>query len=159
YCWLRDATFSLYALMISGYVDEAKAWRDWLLRAAAGRPDKLQMLYGPAGERRILEHEIPWLPGYEGSHPVRIGNAAVHQCQPDVYGELIDTMHVAARSGIEPEEYAWNLERALIGFLESAWKEADEGIWEVRGPRRHFTHSKVMAWVAFDRAVKAVERF
>jgi GH15 family glucan-1,4-alpha-glucosidase len=159
YCWLRDATFSLYALMLSGYVDEAKAWRDWLLRAVAGRPNDLQILYGPAGERRLPEVELPWLAGYEASVPVRIGNAAVHQFQLDVYGELMDTMHIARRAGLEAEPYAWPLQCALLDFLESGWREPDEGIWEVRGPRRHFTHSKVMAWVAFDRAVKAVERF
>ncbi len=156
YCWIRDATFSLYALMITGYVDEARAWRDWLLRAVAGEPDTLQILYGPAGERRIPEIELPWLPGYEGSAPVRIGNAAAKQFQLDVYGELIDSMHIARRAGIPVDGDAWRLEQALLDFLESAWRKPDEGIWEVRGPRRHFTHSKVMAWVAFDRAVKAV---
>jgi GH15 family glucan-1,4-alpha-glucosidase len=159
YCWLRDATFSLYALMITGYVDEAKAWRDWLLRAVAGRPSDLQILYGPAGERRVMEWEVPWLPGYEASKPVRIGNAAVEQFQLDVYGELLDTLHIARRSGIAAEADAWEMEVALAEFLESAWKDPDEGIWEVRGPRRHFTHSKVMAWVAFDRVVRAVRRF
>jgi len=159
FCWLRDATFCLYALMISGYVDEAAAWRDWLLRAVAGKPEDLHSLYGPAGERRIPEYEIPWLPGYDGARPVRVGNAAVDQFQLDVYGEVLDTMHFARRAGLAPEEEAWRLELALIDFLESAWRLPDEGIWEVRGPRRHFTHSKVMAWVAFDRAVKAVERF
>jgi GH15 family glucan-1,4-alpha-glucosidase len=159
YCWIRDATFSLYSLMLAGYVDEAQAWRDWLLRAVAGRPSELQILYGPAGERRIPEAEIPWLPGYEGSAPVRVGNAAVHQFQLDVYGELMDSMHLARRAGIHPTEHGWRLQKALMEFLESAWQEPDEGIWEVRGPRRHFTHSKVMAWVAFDRAVKAVRLF
>ena len=159
YCWLRDATFCLYALMISGYTDEAAAWRDWLLRAVAGKPDDLHILYGPAGERRIPEYEIPWLPGYESARPVRIGNAAVSQFQLDVYGEVLDTLHIARRAGLAPEAEAWNLEQKLVEFLESAWREPDEGIWEVRGPRRHFTHSKVMAWVAFDRAVKAVQRF
>ena len=159
YCWVRDATFSLYALMSAGYVDEAKAWRDWLLRAVAGVPSELQILYGPAGERRIPEFELPWLGGYEGSTPVRIGNAAVDQFQLDVYGELMDAMYTARRAGIEPEPFGWSLQKSLMDFLESAWREPDEGIWEVRGPRRHFTHSKVMAWVAFDRAVKTVERF
>ncbi|HLY39498.1 MAG TPA: glycoside hydrolase family 15 protein, partial [Candidatus Binatia bacterium] len=159
FCWLRDATFSLYALNVSGYVDEAQAWRDWLLRAVAGKPSELQTLYGPAGERRIPEMELPWLPGYENSAPVRIGNAAVKQFQLDVWGEVLDAMHVARRSGLEPEEDAWNLEQKLVEYLETAWREPDEGIWEVRGRRRHFTHSKVMAWVGFDRAVKAVERF
>jgi GH15 family glucan-1,4-alpha-glucosidase len=159
YCWLRDATFSLHAFLISGYVDEARAWRDWLLRAAAGDPADLQIVYGPAGERRLPEWEVPWLPGYEGSHPVRIGNAAVGQFQLDVYGELMDVLHLARRRGLHPEPEAWDLQRALLEFLESAWREPDEGIWEVRGPRRHFTHSKVMAWVAVDRAVKTIERF
>jgi GH15 family glucan-1,4-alpha-glucosidase len=156
YCWIRDATFSLYALMITGFVDEARAWRDWLLRAVAGKPDQLQILYGPAGERRMPEIELPWLPGYEGSAPVRTGNAAAKQFQLDVYGELIDSMHIARLAGIAADQDAWRLEQALLEFLESAWRTPDEGIWEVRGPRRHFTHSKVMAWVAFDRAVKAV---
>ena len=159
YCWLRDATFTLYALMVAGYVDEAKAWRDWLLRAVAGCPNELQVLYGPAGERRLPEAELPWLPGYERSGPVRVGNAAVRQFQLDVYGELMDSMHMARRSGIETDGDGWRLQRAVMDFLESGWREPDEGIWEVRGPRRHFTHSKVMAWVAFDRAVKAVECF
>jgi len=159
YCWLRDATFSLYALLISGYVDEARAWRDWLLRAAAGKPSDLQIVYGPAGERRIPEQALPWLPGYESSRPVRIGNAAVEQFQLDVYGEVIDAMHMSRRMGIEAEPHGWALERVLLEFLSSAWREPDEGIWEVRGPRRHFTHSKVMAWVAVDRAVKAIDRF
>jgi GH15 family glucan-1,4-alpha-glucosidase len=159
FCWLRDATFCLYALMISGYSAEARAWRDWLLRTVAGRPGDLQALYGVAGERRLPEYELPWLPGYEGSRPVRVGNAASRQYQLDVYGELMDTAHIARRSGLEEDPDSWHLQRAVMDFLESGWKEPDEGIWEVRGPRRHSTHSKVMAWVAFDRAVKAVERF
>ncbi|MGH9052675.1 MAG: glycoside hydrolase family 15 protein, partial [Acidimicrobiia bacterium] len=159
YVWLRDATFTLYALMITGYTEEARAWRDWLLRAVAGDPGQLQIMYGPAGERRLPELELAWLPGYEGSRPVRIGNAAVSQFQLDVYGEVMDALHVARRSGIAPEPHAWALQRAFLEFLEANWERPDQGIWEVRGPRRHFTHSKVMAWVAFDRAVKAVERF
>ena len=159
FCWLRDATFCLYALMISGYIAEARAWRDWLLRTVAGRPSDLQALYGVAGERRLPEYELGWLPGYESSRPVRVGNAACRQYQLDVYGELMDTAHIARRCGLEEDPSSWRLQRALMDFLESGWKEPDEGIWEVRGPRRHFTHSKVMAWVAFDRAVKAVERF
>lgn len=159
FCWLRDAAFCLYAFMVAGYVDEAQAWRDWLLRAVAGKPSDLQALYGVAGERRLTELVLDWLPGYEGSAPVRIGNAAVHQHQLDVYGEVMDTMHIARRSGIEPEPDGWRLQRALMTFLETGWREPDEGIWEMRGPRRHFTHSKVLAWVAFDRAVKAVERY
>jgi GH15 family glucan-1,4-alpha-glucosidase len=145
--------------MLAGYHEEAAAWRDWLLRAVAGDPSQLQIMYGPAGERRLPELELDWLPGYEGSRPVRIGNAAVKQRQLDVYGEVMDVLHQARRSGIAPSEVAWALQKALIGFLESSWVGPDEGIWEVRGPPRHFTHSKVMAWVAFDRAIKAVERF
>jgi GH15 family glucan-1,4-alpha-glucosidase len=159
FCWLRDATFTLYALMLGGYTDEACAWREWLLRAVAGRPSQLNIMYGLAGERRLTELELDWLPGYEGSAPVRIGNAAWRQFQLDVYGELMDALHLARRAGLDPDENAWRVQRALMDFLESAWKEPDEGIWEVRGPRRHFTHSKVMAWVAVDRMVKAVERF
>jgi GH15 family glucan-1,4-alpha-glucosidase len=159
YCWLRDATFTLYALMIGGYVGEAGAWRDWLVRAVAGKPSQSQILYGVAGERLLREWEVPWLPGYEASAPVRVGNAATTQFQLDVYGEVLDAMHVARRSGLDPDESAWRVERALVEYVESAWREPDEGIWEVRGDRRHFTHSKVMAWVALDRAVKAVERF
>ncbi len=158
-CWLRDATFTLYALMQSGHTEEACAWRDWLLRAVAGDPRLLQIMYGVTGARRLEEQEIPWLPGYEGSLPVRVGNAAFSQFQLDVYGELIDSMHQARCAGLPAEEHGWKVERAVMKFLETAWHEPDEGIWEVRGPRRHFTHSKVMAWVAFDRAVKAVEQF
>jgi GH15 family glucan-1,4-alpha-glucosidase len=158
-CWLRDTTFTLYALMSAGYVEEARAWRDWLLRAVAGSPAQIQIMYSLAGERRLTEFEVEWLPGYEGSAPVRIGNAAFQQYQLDVYGEVMDALHFARRTGLEPDENAWRVQRALLDFLESNWEEADEGIWEVRGPRQHFTHSKVMAWVAMDRAVKAVERF
>jgi GH15 family glucan-1,4-alpha-glucosidase len=158
-CWLRDATFSLYSLMIAGYEAEAIAWRDWLLRAVAGSPDQLQTMYGVAGERRLYEHALDWLPGYEGSTPVRIGNAASDQFQLDVYGEIMDCLHQARRCGIDDNPSAWDLQRSLMEFLEGHWRDADEGIWEVRGPRRHFTHSKVMAWVAADRAVKAVEQF
>jgi GH15 family glucan-1,4-alpha-glucosidase len=159
YCWLRDATFSLYALMLSGYEAEATAWRDWLLRVAAGAPEQLQIMYGPAGERRLPELTLDWLSGYEGSRPVRVGNAASRQFQLDVYGEVMDCLHQARRAGVEHDQDVWNLQRALMDFLEGHWQEPDEGIWEVRGPRRHFTHSKVMAWVAADRAVKAVEHF
>jgi GH15 family glucan-1,4-alpha-glucosidase len=159
YCWLRDATFALYALMIGGYVEEARAWREWLLRAVAGKPSQAQILYGVAGERLLPEWELPWLPGYEKSAPVRIGNAAAGQFQLDVYGEVADALHCARRVGLEPDENAWRVEKALVAFVESVWSEPDEGIWEVRGPRRLFTHSRVMAWVALDRAVKAVERF
>jgi len=159
YCWIRDATFTLYALLINGYRDEAIAWRDWLLRVAAGRPADLQIVYGLAGERRLPELELDWLPGYEGSRPVRVGNAASRQLQLDVFGEIMDVFHVARRSGIPVDENAWALQRALLDFLESSWELPDHGIWEIRGPGRHFTYSKVMAWVAFDRAVKAAEWF
>ncbi|MCA1588750.1 MAG: glycoside hydrolase family 15 protein [Chloroflexi bacterium] len=159
YCWLRDATLTLEALLIAGYTDEAKAWRDWLLRAVAGDPAELQIMYGPAGERRLTELELDWLPGYEGARPVRVGNAAVGQFQLDVYGEVMDALALARREGIQPDPFAWDLQRALLDFLESGWRRPDEGIWEVRGPGRHFTHSKVMAWVGLDRAVEASERF
>ena len=159
YCWLRDATFTLYALLLAGYKDEACAWRDWLLRAIAGDPSKLQIMYGTSGERRLEEYEIPWLPGFENSRPVRVGNAAHEQFQLDVYGEVIDSLHQARVAGIDPDEPSWQLQKAILNYLESAWSEPDMGIWEVRGPARHFTHSKVMAWVAFDRAIKAVENF
>jgi GH15 family glucan-1,4-alpha-glucosidase len=157
YCWLRDATLTLDALMLAGLRAEAKAWREWLLRAVAGSPEQTQILYGVAGERRIDERELEWLPGYEGSAPVRIGNAAVRQFQLDVYGEVMDALHLARQTGIPADEPSWDLQLALMDFLESNWREPDEGIWEVRGPRRHFTHSKVMAWAAVDRAVRAVE--
>jgi GH15 family glucan-1,4-alpha-glucosidase len=157
YCWLRDATFTLSALMLAGLADEARAWREWLLRAVAGQPRQMQILYGVAGERRITEQELDWLAGYQGARPVRIGNAAVNQFQLDVYGEVMDTLHLGRHIGLESDEPAWDLQQALLEFLESNWREPDEGIWEIRGPRRHFTHSKVMAWVALDRAIKAVE--
>ncbi|MGH7962767.1 MAG: glycoside hydrolase family 15 protein [Candidatus Binatia bacterium] len=157
YCWLRDATFMLYALMTGGYTEEARAWREWLINAVAGSPSKIQILYGLAGERRLTELELNWLPGYEGASPVRIGNAASDQHQLDVYGEVMDALYLARRAGLEPSENAWQVQRALMQFLETGWDKPDEGIWEVRGPRRHFTHSKVMAWVAMDRAIKSVE--
>lgn len=159
YCWLRDATFTLLALIGAGYLDEAKAWHQWLLRAVAGSPNDVQTMYGVAGERRLDEFEVPWLPGYEGASPVRIGNAAVRQLQLDVYGEVLDTFYVARRAGLATSEETWDLECALVKHLETIWPDPDEGIWEVRGPRRHFTHSKVMAWVAFDRAVRSIEEF
>ncbi len=159
YCWLRDATFTLYALMVGGYTDEASAWREWLVNAVAGTPSVLQIMYGLAGERRLTELELAWLPGYEGSSPVRTGNAAHRQHQLDVYGEVMDALHVARRSGLPPSENAWRVQRGILDFLETDWQKPDEGIWEVRGPQRHFTHSKVMAWVALDRAVKSVEEF
>ena len=157
YCWLRDATLTLLALVRAGYEDEARDWRDWLLRAIAGRPDEVQIMYGIAGERRLTELELEWLPGYEGSAPVRIGNAASSQRQLDVYGEVMDALYHARLAGLEASDDAWALTRKLLLWLEDGWREPDEGIWEVRGPRRHFTHSKVMAWVAFDRAVKSVD--
>jgi GH15 family glucan-1,4-alpha-glucosidase len=159
FSWLRDATFTLYALMNAGFNDEARAWRNWLLRAVAGDPAKMQILYGVAGERRIPEFELDWLPGYAGSRPVRIGNAAHEQFQLDTYGEMMDALHEARRHGLARDDHAWSLQQNVIEFLEGAWDQPDEGIWEVRGPRRHFTHSKVLAWVAFDRAVEAVERW
>ncbi|MGH9164998.1 MAG: glycoside hydrolase family 15 protein, partial [Acidimicrobiales bacterium] len=143
YCWVRDATFTLDALMRAGYVEEAEAWRDWLLRSLAGRPEQMQIMYGVAGERRLTEFELDWLPGYEGARPVRIGNAAAGQFQLDVYGEVMDSLHLARTVGIHPDDESWNLQRVLMDFLESNWKSPDEGIWEVRGPRRQFTHSKV----------------
>ena len=158
YCWLRDATFSLYALMIGGYTEEAESWRNWLLRAVAGDPSTLQIMYGMRGERRLPEMELPWLPGYEDSKPVRVGNLAVTQLQLDVYGEVMDALHLARRAGLQPDALMWSLQTRLVEHLETIWREPDEGIWEVRGPRRHFTHSKVMAWVAFDRAIKGIER-
>ncbi len=159
HCWLRDATFTLYALMTGGYVEEARAWREWLVNAVAGTPSQLQIMYGLAGERRLTELELAWLPGYERSLPVRIGNDAYRQHQLDVYGEVMDALHLARRKGLPPDDDAWRVQRALLEFLETDWQHPDEGIWEVRGPRRQFTHSKVMAWVAMDRAVKAVEWF
>ncbi|NEW75808.1 glycoside hydrolase family 15 protein [Streptomyces rhizosphaericus] len=157
YCWLRDSTLTLNALLRAGYHDEAVAWRDWLLRAIAGDPAELQIMYGLAGERRVHEQELTWLEGYERSTPVRVGNDAVDQRQLDIYGEVLDTLHLARASGLPAEPHAWKIQTALMDFLESAWRDPDEGLWEVRGPRRHFVHSKVMAWVAADRAVRAME--
>jgi GH15 family glucan-1,4-alpha-glucosidase len=159
YCWLRDATFALDALVGAGFVDEASAWRAWLLRAVAGDPDDLQIMYGAAGERRLTELEIDWLEGYEGSRPVRVGNGASRQFQLDVYGEVLDLLHEGRRAKLERSDDSWALQKALLANLEHRWREPDEGIWEVRGPRRHFTHSKVMAWVAFDRGIKAIEDY
>jgi GH15 family glucan-1,4-alpha-glucosidase len=159
YCWLRDATLTLSSLMAAGYRDEAAEWRDWLLRACAGDPAELQIMYGVAGERDLKEDVVAWLPGYEGSKPVRIGNAASDQYQLDVYGEVLGALHEARRLGLEPAGPAWDLELMLMEFIETGWREPDDGIWEVRGPRRHFTHSKVEAWVAVDRAIHDVEDF
>jgi GH15 family glucan-1,4-alpha-glucosidase len=159
YAWLRDSTLTLYALLISGYTDEAKAWREWLLRAIAGHPQDAQIMYGPAGERDLPELELPWLEGYEKSHPVRVGNAAHEQFQLDVYGEVIDSLHLARKVGLEANDDAWRLQEGLVDVVCSSWTHPDDGIWEVRGARKHFTHSKLMAWVAVDRSIKDVERF
>ncbi|GJG87033.1 glucoamylase [Gemmatimonadetes bacterium T265] len=158
FCWLRDATLTLSALMDAGYDDEAGAWRGWLLRAVAGSPAQVQIMYGLRGERHLMEWEVPWLPGYEGSAPVRVGNAAHGQLQLDVFGEVIDALAAARAGGFAESPESWSLARALASHLETIWAEPDEGIWEVRGERQHFTHSKVMAWVAFDRMVRGVER-
>jgi GH15 family glucan-1,4-alpha-glucosidase len=158
YCWLRDATFTLNALLLHGYVEEATEWREWLLRAVAGSAQDLQILYGVTGVRRLDEYELSWLPGYGGAAPVRIGNAASRQFQLDVYGEVMDTLHLARLSGLEEEPAAWRVQVALSEFLESHWSLPDDGLWEIRGPQRHFTHSKVMAWVAFDRVIKDAEQ-
>ncbi|MFI1967142.1 glycoside hydrolase family 15 protein [Streptomyces pathocidini] len=157
FSWLRDASLTLGVLVAGGYLEEAVAWRDWLLRAVAGDPADLQIMYGLAGERRLTEYEVPWLPGYEASSPVRIGNAAVDQLQLDVYGEVLDSLWISREHGMAQEEHAWNIQRTMMEFLESQWREPDEGLWEVRGERRHFVHSKVMAWVAADRAVRTLE--
>jgi GH15 family glucan-1,4-alpha-glucosidase len=159
FCWLRDATLTLLALMNGGYYDEARAWRNWLVRAIAGAPAQTQIMYGLAGERRIPEQIIPWLPGYEGAAPVRIGNAAAGQVQLDVYGEVMDALHQGRKRGIPKDDAAWAMQRALLEHLEGCWQDPDEGLWEVRGPRRHFTYSKMMCWVAFDRSIQAVEDF
>jgi GH15 family glucan-1,4-alpha-glucosidase len=158
FCWLRDSTFMLFTLLSAGYQDEARSWRDWLIRAAAGAPDQLQILYGIAGERRLTEVELPWLAGYEKSAPVRIGNLASEQLQLDVYGEVLATLYLARASGLDGAN-GWALERQLLLHLAKVWREPDHGIWEVRGPKRHFVHSKVMCWVAFDRAVKSTEQW
>ena len=157
YCWLRDATITLEALLRCGYRGEARAWREWLLRAVAGNPEDLQIMYGVAGERRLLEWQVDWLDGYENSRPVRVGNAAAGQFQLDVYGEVADALYLGVRSGVPPDEDAWAIQSKLMDYLESQWDQPDEGIWEVRGPRRDFVHSKVMAWVAADRTVRMIE--
>jgi GH15 family glucan-1,4-alpha-glucosidase len=159
YCWLRDATLTLLCAMHGGYFEEARAWRGWLLRAVAGSPDQLQIMYGIAGERRLAEWEVPWLPGYENSAPVRIGNAAHTQLQLDVFGELADVHYQARRGGLADDESGWALELAFLDRLAKTWRKPDHGIWEMRGPPQHFTYSKVMAWVAYDRAVKSAEAF
>jgi GH15 family glucan-1,4-alpha-glucosidase len=159
YCWLRDSALTLYALLNAGYREEAECWRQWLLRAVAGSPRQLQIMYGIAGERWLPEFEVPWLDGFEGSKPVRIGNGAAGQMQLDVYGELLDTLHAAREAELQQQDEAWRMQRVLLDHLECVWQEPDRGIWEVRGPPRAFTHSRMMAWVAFDRAVISVERF
>ena len=159
FCWVRDATLTLHALIIAGYTEEARDWREWIIRAVAGKPSELNIVYGLRGERRLTELELSWLPGYEGSAPVRTGNAAYSQLQLDVYGEIIDTFYSCREAGLVPgKDDGPGIGLVLLEHLETAWEEPDDGIWEVRGPRRHFTHSKMMAWVAMDRAVKAVER-
>ena len=158
FCWLRDATYSLQALLAGGYVDEATAWRDWLLRAVAGDPSELQIMYGLDGTRRLPEMELPWLAGYEKSAPVRTGNAASDQLQLDVWGETLDGLALAREAGMGIRDDAWDVQVALMEHLEGAWDQPDNGLWEMRGPRRHFTHSKVMAWVAADRMATAVRR-
>ncbi|MFI9241022.1 glycoside hydrolase family 15 protein [Streptomyces sp. NPDC053086] len=158
YCWLRDSTLTLGALLTAGYHKEAESWRNWLLRAVAGNPADLQIMYGVAGERRLPEAELPWLPGFVGSTPVRIGNSAVDQLQLDVYGEVMDSLSLARTSGVPTRPHMWAMQRSLMTFLESAWRQPDEGLWEVRGGRRQFVHSKVMVWVAADRAVRTLER-
>ena len=159
YCWLRDSAITLYALLNAGYRDEAVAWRQWLVRATTGLPDQMHIMYGVAGERWLPEIEIPWLPGYAGSRPVRVGNAAIDQRQLDVYGEVMDTLHAARAADLSPMADAWNLQRVMLDHLEKIWGEPDFGIWEVRGEKRQFTHSKLMCWVAFDRAIKSCEQF
>lgn len=158
YCWLRDSALTLFALLNAGHREEADRWRRWLLRAVAGAPDQLQIMYGIAGERWLPEYELPWLSGYEGSRPVRVGNGAAGQMQLDVYGELIDTLHVARDAELQSHDEAWQLQKQLLAHVERIWQVPDQGIWEVRGPARAFTHSRMMCWVAFDRAIDAVER-
>jgi GH15 family glucan-1,4-alpha-glucosidase len=157
FCWLRDATFTLQALLGTGFVEEARAWREWLVRAVAGDPSQLQIMYGLDGKRRLPESELHWLDGYHGSGPVREGNAAVEQLQLDVWGEVLDGLHLARESGLQPDDTAWALQRALLDWLEGHWQQPDNSLWEMRGPRRHFVHSKVLAWAGVDRAVHSVE--
>src|SRR5215831_4685971 len=159
FCWLRDATLTLIALMDAGFYDEAQSWRDWLLRAVAGSPEQAQIMYGIAGERRLTEIELPWLPGHQGSVPVRVGNAAHGQLQLDIFGEVMDALHQARCKGLAASESGWALQQAFLSHLERIWTEPDEGIWETRGGPQHFTYSKVMAWVAFDRSIKSAEQF
>ena len=157
FCWLRDATLTLYALLSSGFTEEACAWRDWLLRSCAGQASQMQVIYGIGGERLLPESTLPWLSGYEKSAPVRVGNAAHTQIQLDIFGEIMDAMYSAGRSGLPAESEAWALQRGMIEYMEKSWDQPDEGMWEIRGPAQQFTHSKVMAWVALDRAVRGAE--
>jgi GH15 family glucan-1,4-alpha-glucosidase len=159
YCWLRDATMTLQALLYAGCTDEAKAWREWLLRAVAGDAKDMQIMYGISGERRLTEYTLPWLSGYEGSTPVRVGNEASGQFQLDVYGELLDALHLDRESGLSAKDNAWDLQKVILDELEGRWAAPDQSLWEMRGEPRHFVHSKVMAWVGMDRAVIAVEKF
>ncbi len=159
FCWLRDATFTLLALMNSGYTEEASAWHNWLLRAAAGAPANMQIMYGIMGQRRLLEWEADWLPGYEGAQPVRVGNAAHAQLQLDVYGELMDAFHQSRMAKLKLDDGSWDLECAVLEHLAEVWDQPDHGIWERRGDGKHYVSSKVMTWVAFDRAIKSAEKF
>jgi len=159
FCWLRDSALTFYALINAGYREEAVAWRTWLLRTVAGHPQQLQIMYGMAGERWMPEFEVPWLAGYENSRPVRVGNAAIEQVQHDVYGELMETLHAAREAELGRSDDAWKVQRVMLQHLQETWRNPDQGIWEVRGPPQHFTHSRVMSWVAFDRAIKSVEHF
>jgi len=159
YCWLRDSTMTLHALVSSGYHEEAKAWREWLVRAVAGDPKDMQIMYGLDGSRRLIEYELPWLAGYAGSKPVRVGNAASEQLQLDVYGEVMDSLEVGRAAGLAVDEDAWSIQRVIMDYLEGHWADPDNGIWEMRGDRQQFTHSKVMTWVAVDRAVRGVEQW
>ena len=159
YCWVRDATFTFYALLAAGFRDDAGRWRDWLVRAVAGDPGHMPVVYRVDGGRLFGETDVPWLPGFEGSRPVRIGNAAYAQLQLDVFGELVDSMFLARCAGVHADEHGWDLQRNLLDYFESEWAQPDEGIWEMRTDRRQYTHSKVMAWVAFDRAIRTVEEF
>ncbi|MDN5918728.1 MAG: glycoside hydrolase family 15 protein, partial [Pseudonocardia sp.] len=159
YCWLRDATLTLQALLGTGYVDEARAWREWLLRAVAGDPADLQIMYGLHGQRRLPEYSLDWLAGYQGSTPVRVGNGAAGQFQLDVWGELLDGLHVAREHGLAPTEDAWDVQRAMLDYLEGHWDTPDKSLWEIRGPDRPYVHSRVLAWAGVDRGVQAVERY
>ena len=159
FCWLRDASLTLTAFLHAGFIDEARAWRDWLHRSVAGSPDQLQIMYGLSGERRLPEWEVPWLDGYQGARPVRVGNGAANQLQLDVYGEVMETLHLSRVSGLTSVPAGWSLERAVVEHLEQVWQLPDEGMWETRGGRQDFTFSKAAAWVALDRAIGSAETF